>query len=283
MIVAAIITGGFGLLKSSGPVTTVQMGDQHDGSAIFAGDANDVKVTTIRTGNQHDGSFVFTGDSNDITIYYNVEPSKTKEAIEALENRLKEVRTDISLTREELEMLTVALKDLDQRTSGIEKLPDGRTRIGRLIAGHPTIVVEEHNAAAILYRKKDFVNALEHSKCAIQAHEESQQEGSSMKVGGNLNESQVATMYYVGALSAHKLKKHEQAYEWAEKANNHESNPKLIAFLSVTLYNVNRKVEALQMIDKRLVQDPNSSILVNVRDELSKRIMTRQDSIADPQ
>jgi len=114
---------------------------------------------------------------------------------------------------------------------------------------------------------------------AIQAYEESQQEG--MKVGGNLEESQVATMYYVGALSAHRIKKHEQAYQWAEKANSLESNPNRIAFLAITLFNVNRHTDALEVIDKGLVQDPNNRTLVNMREKLSKDTKAQQVGSAD--
>ena len=45
---------------------------------------------------------------------------------------------------------------------------------------------------------------------------------------------------------------------------------------------MNRQTDALQVIDKGLVQDSNNPILVNMRDELSKRTMAQQGATADP-
>jgi len=205
--------------------------------------------TTVKTGDQHNDTLFVAGDIINSTVNLNIFPSETEKTIEAPE-------------------------DLDQHTSGIEKLPDGRARIGNFITGSPTFVLDEHNAADISRREKDFAKAFEHSKRAIQAYEESEQEVMKMKaritVGGNLNKSAVAKIYYLGALIAHQLKKNEQAYQWAEEANSIESNSKRVAFLAVTLFNLKRKTDALQIIDKGLIQDPNNPGLINVKNEISK-------------
>ncbi len=287
-IIGAIITGVFvilatiiGLLKSSSPSTTIKTGNQHEGSPIFAGDANNVEVTTVKTGDQLGNSYIFAGDVNGIIIHHNIPPDETRDAIKELEDRIEDVNTDVALTRKDLKILTRALKDLEQRTSGIEKLPDGRIRIGSIITGHATVAMDENNAAAKYYKEKDFVKAFEHSKRAIQAYEESQRKVAEMKptMEADLNKRAVAIIYYLGALSANRLKKDEQAYEWAEKANNHESNPKRIAILAITLFNLNRRTDALQVIENGLKQYPNDSSLLKIRNDLTKDNKAQENKV----
>jgi len=230
--------------------------------------------TTITAGGQQDGSIVVTGESGDITIINNnVAPTETNEAIEAIERKLERTNADVRLSREELRLLANALRDFDQRTSGIEKLPDGRTRLGTIITGSPTIVIDEHNTAVKLFKNGDFTGAFEHSQQAIDAHETSQREAS---VQTNMNTSDRAMMYYVGTMSAHRLKRHEVAYKWAEKANGIKSNMDRIALLAATLFNVGRHDEALQVADRGLKEDPNDPRLATLRAELAKRIRREQ-------
>jgi len=227
------------------------------------------KNTTFTMEDQHYSPVTVAKDVNNITINLNVPPTATQEAIEALENKLKKVSTDVTLRRQEIQLLARSLRDLDQRTSGIEKLPDGRTRVGRIITGYPTIVIEEHNTAANLFKKGDFTGALKYSQRAIEKYEESQQDAS---IQDNLNKSDTATMYYVGAMSAHQLKKHEQAYEWADKANNIMSNSDRTVLLAATLFNINRRTEALQVLKKGLEENPDNPKLNDLKDELSKHM-----------
>src|SRR6266566_7263838 len=67
--------------------------------------------------------------------YGTVSNSVTRDAFEALEARVATATNKIELTVTEVQKLARALRDLDQRTSDIEKLPDGRTRFGSVISG----------------------------------------------------------------------------------------------------------------------------------------------------
>lgn len=107
-----------------------------------------------------------------VAINYNVPETETKKAIQMLEDRLSNTTIAVELNREEIRSLAPALKDLDQRTSGIEKLPDGRTKFGKLITGTPTILLEEHNASIKELDRHNFQVVSEHSKKAIDAFEQ---------------------------------------------------------------------------------------------------------------
>ena len=62
--------------------------------------------------------------------------------------------------------------DLENRTQEIGRLPDGRSRVGVIISGKPTIILEEHDKAAASFSKEDFTGCLTHSQRAVKAHEE---------------------------------------------------------------------------------------------------------------
>ncbi|HEY4481373.1 MAG TPA: hypothetical protein VI489_00825, partial [Candidatus Brocadiaceae bacterium] len=89
---------------------------------------------------------------------------------------------------------------LCQRTSGIDKLPDGRTIMGQLVAGEPVIVLQEHQASIGYFERKDFPSAFVHSTNAIQAFEASQGKGSIRS--GDLPSESTAKLYLHGALVA---------------------------------------------------------------------------------
>ncbi len=261
-IVAALITGGFGLFKSSGTSTKVETGDNNTGPVMVM------------------------GSSRDVTINYNVPDTETKEAIQALETKLEGTTDDITLNREEIHLLAQALKDLDQRTSGIEKLPDGRTRVGNdLITGFPYITVEEHNAAAAFVKKGDYATAFQHSKRAIESHEESQK--SATLKSGDLLPEPLAKIYHVGAISAFNLQKYDLALEWIRNSIAAQSNTERSLLLAATLHQLKRSAEALEVINAALTEHPEDSKLLSLKKLLNsletpnKRIQATPDGAPD--
>ena len=165
----------------------------------------------------------------------NVPASVTREAFEALENRLDNATNNIELTRNDIRLLAQALKDLDQRTSGIEKLPDGRTKMGRIVSGNPTIVIEALNAANQSYQKGDYVTALRHFKRGLEAYEARPSdlfyEDITYKSEG------IADAYAMAALSAQRLHSNYVANGFAEKAVKARPNAQSQLILSTTLAN----------------------------------------------
>ena len=66
------------------------------------------------------------------------------------------------------------LSELNNKTSGITQLPDGRLRLGRQLSGMPTVVLGSHEAARQAFKSHDYASALAHSQQAIKAYEETQ-------------------------------------------------------------------------------------------------------------
>ena len=81
ILIAAFITGVFGLFKPPGTVTQVTTGDQHEGPLMVM------------------------GQSRDITINYNVHETITNTAVKALETKLEGASKNITLNRQEIELL----------------------------------------------------------------------------------------------------------------------------------------------------------------------------------
>ena len=232
------------------------------------------KKTPVTTGNQHESPVIVMEEEGDITINYYVQETQTTKAIDALEQKISDVNASIGLTREEIRLLSLSLKDLNQRTSGIEKLPDGRTKIGRIVTGEPTIVLEEHNAANINFKNGNYSVALEHSQKAIGALEATEH-FSGMQTG-KISDENVGKIYFLGALIAQKRSESELAHKWAKKSVEKQKTPKSQALLATTLFNLGQRVEALNVLNKSLEAFPNNVTLLNYKSRI-------QSVIRDPE
>jgi len=206
------------------------------------------------------------GQTGNITINYNIPESKTRDAIAALERKIADTNSTIALTRDELHLLAQALKDLDQRTSGIKKLPDGRTQMGDFIAGSPTITIEEHNAAAQAYQRGDYKTALEYSTEAINTYEKSN-EGSAIAAGTFLSPEDIAKMYYLGSLSAGATGKLEIALQWSKRADTISPHPEYKAVEVAALSDLGRREEARTLLEQGLKAAPDNPQLLNVKQQ----------------
>ena len=160
-IKAAKITGVFALVAAI-----------IGGIFLLLQDRGNNQSSHVETGGNVEGLISVVQGAGPGTINYNPPVTATKEAIQELENRLDQTDTKIELTRKEIKLLADALRDLDQRTSGIEKLPDGRTKFGDFVSGEPSIVIQEHNTAVSDFQNNNFEKAFEHSQNAIKAFEE---------------------------------------------------------------------------------------------------------------
>jgi tetratricopeptide (TPR) repeat protein len=229
------------------------------------------QTTNITTEGNVEGTFSVLQDTGSVTINYNVPDSATKDAIKELEKKLAVTDEKINLSRKEIALLTKALKDLDQRTSGIEKLPDGRTKLGHFVSGQPRIVIEEHDAAAHFFKQQNYVKALSHSQNAINAYEETNKKSFSMSTGG-LTKEGVAMIYRLAALSAQRLDKRQLAYQYAKKSIEEENNAQNMALLSTTLANLGKKKEAIKYIEEALKADPDNREYIRLKDKYSRNM-----------
>ncbi len=216
-------------------------------------------------------------DTGPVTINYNVPESATNDAVKVLEKKLNETDDKINLSRKEISLLAQALKDLDQKTSGIEKLPDGRTKIGTLASGQPRIVIEEHEAASHFFNQHNFTEALKHSQNAINAYEETKKINISLSTG-SLTNLGIAMLHRLAALSAQRLEKRQLAYQYAQKSVDAKNSPQNIALLSTTLFNLGKAEEAMLHIEKALEIEPENHEYIKLKETYSKRIqnLTKQ-------
>lgn len=104
--------------------------------------------------------------SGNTFIYYStpLPNSVTRDAFESFEgavsNAISSTTGKIELTSKQVELLASALKDLDQRTSALQKMPDGTTQFGSMVAGQPTVLMDAFAAANMSFTNGDFHTAL---------------------------------------------------------------------------------------------------------------------------
>jgi len=247
VIIAAVIAGLFSLSTRS---------DKSQAPSIIANGNVDGTISVLQ-------------ETGMVTINYNVPKSDTKNAIDELEKKLNATDEKVELSRKEIALLAKALRDLDQRTSGIEKLPDGRTKLGHFVSGQPRIVIEEHDAAIQFFKSHEYEKAFLHSQNAIKAYEDTEKMNFSMSTGGLTNKG-IGSLYRLAALSAQRVDKKQLAYQYAKKSLDAESSAQNKALLSTTLANIGKKEEAINYIQQALEEDPNNPDFVRLKEEYSR-------------
>ena len=223
-------------------------------------------IQTIKTNGNVEGALSISQETGAITINYNVPESATKDAIKELESKLNKTDEKVEFTKSEISLLARALKDLDQRTSGIEKLPDGRTKLGRFASGEPRIIIEEQNAAAHFFDNNDYQQSIIHSENAIKAYNDTKKCNISMSTG-DITPNFLSLIYRVAALSSQMLNNREKANDYAQNAVNIDQTAINFAVLSTTQINVGKKEEALKNIDKALNIEPDNKDFIRLKKE----------------
>jgi hypothetical protein len=154
------------------------------------------------------------------------------------------------------------LKQLVQKTSDIDVLPDGRTRMGTLISGEPSFLKTHFDKLlADYYEAKDFPSAYDEAKKCIKAFEESSNSMESNKTivigGGGLTVGGKVNLYGIGAVLATKFKEFDTAVTWAKKIVDLQPTPKNKAFLFARLRYANRNDEANKIMIDLFAQNKN--------------------------
>lgn len=245
IIIAAVVAG---LFQIFGPSRSQQQ--------ITAPGADSSQITML-------------GTARDVTINYNVPDTATREAIESLKKKAADTDTVIELTRKEILLLSRALQDLDQRTSGLQKLPDGRTLFGHIISGNPTIVIQEHAVAQTLLAAGDYKPALEYSQRAIKAYEDTKQVSAGIR-SGDLTPENVGKLYRLAAIIAQRLQKKDLAHKYAAKATEIQPSSEHQAILATTLFNIGKVDEAIVAISKAVEAEPSNEEYRRLKDKISK-------------
>ncbi|NOS72231.1 MAG: hypothetical protein HOP33_20190 [Verrucomicrobia bacterium] len=110
--------------------------------------------------------------------------------------------------------ITNELRNTDERTSGIQKSPSGRTRLGGVLMGEPLVIQMEYNIAATNVVASDWNGALNHLERAIALYEDDNKE--SKIVSARFDET--FAMYALGSWVAVHLDKRDKAEHWLEYA-----------------------------------------------------------------
>lgn len=166
----------------------------------------------------------------------------TRDAFESFEavisNAMSNTTEKIVLTTQQVQLLAQALRDLDQRTSGIEKLPDGRTKLGSFVAGEPKVVIELFDAGIRDYTNGIFSSALENFQKCISVFEMPPPTNISISAGGGITPEGKTAAYWYAGVCAQKLGSNYLANEFAEKADKEHPDWQTKGLLVTTLANL---------------------------------------------
>lgn len=152
------------------------------------------------------------------------------------------------------------LKLLEQKTSEIFRLPDGRTRMGSMITGEPSVLRAQFDKMVSEYKAQRFQAAYEAAKEAVKTYEDSKRaEGGVAMTTGGVTPEGVAMLYGVAAEVAQRFSDHELALAWAEKAVAAGPTPERKALLVTTLLNMKRPEAAQKLIEETMAEKNDAS------------------------
>jgi len=241
-VVAALITGacalGAALINRSNKSSaqnqqTVTVGNSNSETSIAVANGSNSQAIIDRSlhftqTNAGQGQIIAPSQPISLTQIFNNNYSSTnipdtglREWVSNLDVRLNTNTSDIHVTRDELVNLTKLLAKLDERTSDIEKLPDGRTRLGGVIGGTPKIIAEEVTNALNYFNAGAYSNSLKVAIAGI--------ENIKASVRSNVFQQEIVVtphgkgvLYGLAALSAQHLQSNSIANEFALKAFEEE-------------------------------------------------------------
>lgn len=236
-------------------------------ATIFGGNK---PAQTVSVGSS--GAIAVAGNTRDVTINYQVtEGSATKDVIKELDKKIADTDGKLELTRSELTLLSKALKDLDQRTSGIQKLPDGRTLFGKIVSGDPALIIQEHNAAIQASNAGNHEESLKHSQVAINAYEETKKkidEAQPIMTSGNLEGENAGKLYWLATITAQQIRKSDVAHEYAKKMIEVNPSPLNKSLYATTLFNLGKRQEALEIVREVATSEPNNPKIIEIKNKL---------------
>jgi len=209
-----------------------------------------------------------------LNIPENVSETTTSRAIKELQSELNRTENNVTLTREEIRLISQALKDLDQRTSGIKILPDGRTEFGLqggIITGAPSIVIQEQNAAQASLKSGDYNAGFNHAQNAIKAYEDAKKyESQNILYKEFLPPESVSKVYLTGAMAAQQLGNNSLANQYIKTALDTSNIPNNNAAAAIILLNMGNYTDALNYSKKALEAEPNNSLFIGLNNEILK-------------
>lgn len=159
----------------------------------------------------------------------------------ALSNNITEIETTAKQFQQNASLSqfpTGQIADLDQKTEDLEKLPDGRTMFGGVLAGTPKVILELFNSAARSYSSSDFNTALISSQKAIKALDSSAPTGVFIDTSTRMSPHGEKLLYLLAASSAIRLGSNNIANEYAKRADKIEPDAQTKCLVASTLGNL---------------------------------------------
>ncbi len=175
---------------------------------------------------------------------------------------LGELRSENKDAENKLGQFDEKLKQINERTADIVRLPDGRYKMaGGIISGTPSIAADHYVAAVMANATNDFELAYKEVQTAISEHEESDKliPASHMSNAGSFTTSGLAGMYNLGAQLAERFNDREKELDWARKADNVLTSPEAKFLLVVALIRNSKADEARQLIEQVVAKKDDSA------------------------
>jgi BMFP domain-containing protein YqiC len=208
------------------------------------------KVATLKAAAQQ-----ATTDAQEIaTIRHRVEAqAATLDLVAKESSDAKRLLGDL---RKENENADEKLKQLEQKTSEIVRLPDGRMKMGILVTGSPSVLMEHFDLMLAAYKDREFEVAYREAKTAIKLYEDSKKALTDhyVSAGGTLKPEDVATLYGIGAELAQRFSEHDTALAWAQSAVAAKPSPERRAFLVTALLHAKKTEEAKKLVDETIAE-----------------------------
>lgn len=238
---------------------------------------------TFSPSKSSEARFSFTGSSSygqtnaqgqTINVTNNYGNPETDKVVKVLEGKIQNTQNDVTLTKQDVDQLKKSLQELSNRTAGLERLPDGTTRIGGFLSGIPSVVIDNHNQAIELNRQGKYEDALMKSKIAITAHEETSVALRLRPAGitaGGLSDQDYVKIYLLAVQEAFNLAKFSEALEYANVAVSIQENPNTLSARVAAYANLKQISKAKELIKE--AQEKFS------KDSQIKELKERLDSI----
>jgi len=187
------------------------------------------------------------------------------------------ITQNINIFTNDTKAIESQLNELKERTKDIQRLPDGRMRIGGLVVGSGSVDPKELTNAFRSYLAGDFPTALQLSQKMITAFEP--MPGINISTS-SLNPELKREIYALAARSAQRLGSNYLANEFASKTLRHKPTPETKILFVTTLHNLandyvrsNDFSNALKL-DQKAIQNYEG-----VEVSVSTNFLRRQDAL----
>ena len=165
------------------------------------------------------------------------ELTKLRDRVAQVESKIETESTNIHLTQSDLLAFTALLKKIDERTADIERLPDGRTSLGGVVAiGSLQYAGADYISAVQSYNRGDYRLAFDQARKTVDDIESSQRNWQYEIV--SVKPEWKAQVYYLAASCAQRIASNNIANEFALKSIQSDASPENKMLLVTTLANL---------------------------------------------